>query len=180
MNHMKKRAFTLIELTVTATIIMVLSGIVLANYEKSKVKSRDTQRKTNLSQYAQALESYKVDNKKYLYCANCVNGLDVTSAGQTEFPKKSDSNTKLSIGGYLVDQGYMTVVPSDPKTNTMTYRTDANGSEFKIFVPSESIKSTDTGNCTTGTVESKAGDFCDPHVKTQLQISSSDTAATTW
>lgn len=62
-NHHK--GFTLIELMVTMGIIAVLAGMAVFNFNQSRVRARDVQRKSDLSQLQKALEVYKNDNRSY-------------------------------------------------------------------------------------------------------------------
>lgn len=61
----KQTGFTLIELLVTMGIIAVLSGMAIFNFNQSRMRARDVQRKNDLSQLKNALELYKIDNKTY-------------------------------------------------------------------------------------------------------------------
>jgi prepilin-type N-terminal cleavage/methylation domain-containing protein len=61
---MKKNnsGFTLIELLVAMGIIAVLAGMATFNFNQSRVRARDVQRKNDLSQLQKALELYRNDN----------------------------------------------------------------------------------------------------------------------
>jgi len=62
-NKMKQQdGFTLIELLVTMGIIAVLTGMAVYNFNQSRVRARDVQRKSDLSQLVKSLELYKIDN----------------------------------------------------------------------------------------------------------------------
>jgi prepilin-type N-terminal cleavage/methylation domain-containing protein len=60
-----RRGFTLIELLVVISIIGILAALSLASFTTSQKQARDTERKSDLSQYRSSLESY----------ANIKNGL---------------------------------------------------------------------------------------------------------
>jgi len=63
---MRIKGFTLIELLVVISIIGILASLVLASYSGAQKQTRDTQRKSDLSQYRNALESYAaVNDGKY-------------------------------------------------------------------------------------------------------------------
>lgn len=62
---MKNKGFTLIELLVTMGIIAVLTGMAVFNFNQSRMRARDVQRKSDLSQMVKALELYKNDNRVY-------------------------------------------------------------------------------------------------------------------
>lgn len=60
-----KKGFTLIELLVTMGIISVLSSMAVFNFNQSRMRARDVQRKSDLGQLMKALELYKIDNGTY-------------------------------------------------------------------------------------------------------------------
>lgn len=57
----QQSGFTLIELLVTMGIIAVLTGMAIFNFNQSRMRARDVQRKNDLSQLKNALELYKID-----------------------------------------------------------------------------------------------------------------------
>lgn len=61
----KQKGFTLIELLVTMGIIAVLTGMAVFNFNQSRIRARDVQRKSDVGQLVKALELYKNDNGKY-------------------------------------------------------------------------------------------------------------------
>lgn len=62
---MKQKGFTLIELLVTMGIIAVLTGLSIFNFNQSRVRARDVQRKSDMGQLMKALELYKNDKLEY-------------------------------------------------------------------------------------------------------------------
>lgn len=64
MNN-KRGGFTLIELLVAMGIIAVLTGMAAFNFNQSRVRARDVQRKNDLSQLQKAMELYKNDTGSY-------------------------------------------------------------------------------------------------------------------
>lgn len=150
MNKRSRMGFTLIELLIVATIIVILTVIVVLNLEKAQAKSRDAQRKADLSKVAAALEMYKVDNKVYI--------------------------AKDSFGGITTDvipEIYLAVIPTDPTNDaTHIYEYKGDTAQYKLRVLSETISTSDS----VDTKKSKAGDFYDPDHSTYFQISTSATA----
>lgn len=61
----KQNGFTLIELLVSMGIIAVLTGMAVFNFNQSRMRARDVQRKNDLSQLVNAMEIYKNDNGSY-------------------------------------------------------------------------------------------------------------------
>ena len=57
--------FTLIELLVVMGIMAVLTGLAIFNFNQSRVRARDVQRKNDIKQLQTALELYKNDSNTY-------------------------------------------------------------------------------------------------------------------
>ncbi len=65
-NHLSKaNGFTLIELLVAMGIMAVLTGMAAFNFNQSRIRARDVQRKNDLSQLQKGLELYRNDNNSY-------------------------------------------------------------------------------------------------------------------
>jgi len=93
MNRKKtvtKKGFTLIELLVVIAIIGILSSLLLANYNASRARARDAQRKSDLRQTTTALELYK------------------NSQSPPTYPATASWENDLETGGF------MKTVPHDP------------------------------------------------------------------
>jgi prepilin-type N-terminal cleavage/methylation domain-containing protein len=119
--------FTLVELILTMAIIAILSVIGIGSYTAATVKSRDTQRKGDLSQIVKAIEMFNNDLGKYpsaidgvMYCP----GPDGTEApcGNSIF---SYSGAQLAT--------YMQSAPSDPTLAT-------SGRKY-VYIPDENLRS---------------------------------------
>lgn len=91
--------FSLIELLVVATLIIILTTIGLVSYNKSLLNSRNAKRKTDLETIRQALVMHKLDNGRYP-------NLNVQIAG---------GDNDLGIATYLQ------LEPEDPKHDGATY-----------------------------------------------------------
>jgi prepilin-type N-terminal cleavage/methylation domain-containing protein len=61
----KKQGFTLMEVLVAVSIVVVLATVVMVNIQQAKMKSRDAQRKSDLQQIQLALRLYKDANGAY-------------------------------------------------------------------------------------------------------------------
>jgi len=61
----KKSGFTLIELLVVISIIALLSSVIFASLNNARIKARDAQRMSDMSQIRNALELYKNDYGLY-------------------------------------------------------------------------------------------------------------------
>lgn len=82
---MKQKGFTLIELLVTMGIIAVLSGMAVFNFNQARLRARDVQRKSDLSQLQKALELYKNDHDSKYPAALVQQDLIDASYSKVEF-----------------------------------------------------------------------------------------------
>lgn len=87
-----KKGFTLVELLVVMTIIMVITIVGMVNYGNANKKSRDAKRKSDLESVRVALEMYRQDNGNY--------------------PADED---------ILVSSEYIKELPEDPQSPTKSY-----------------------------------------------------------
>jgi len=115
----KKTGFTLIELLVVIAILGILATIGLGSFQSSQMKSRDAQRKSDLSQIQKALEMHYNDRGRYRTASE---GL----------PSGEWSDTAGTI--------YMKTVPTDPKGGSYCYESDDNGTYYKIYAKLENTK----------------------------------------
>jgi prepilin-type N-terminal cleavage/methylation domain-containing protein len=95
----RKNGFSLIELLVVATIIIVLTTIGIITFQNAGRNARDSKRKTDLETVRQALVLYRSDNTSY---PTGVAGANYSAMTST-----------LGAASYL-SQPY----PQDPKTGT--------------------------------------------------------------
>jgi len=155
----KNKAFTLIELLVVCIIIGILTSIVALNMRNVNKKTRESQRKSDLTKIAQALDSYKLDNKSYP---------DTTG---TSFVDADSTSLSALIPNYIA------IIPVDPKSTsaaTVYYRYRADGGTmFKLLAKSETIIASDPD------LNKKAGEFKNPVTAQSkcFQISSVPAAA---
>ncbi len=94
--------FSLIEVLVAATIIAVLAAIGATSYSSVNKRSRDTRRKSDLEQIRSSLEQYRTDKGYY------------PSQGAGTWVQAS-TLSDLTSGGYI------SAIPSDPKSTTQSY-----------------------------------------------------------
>ena len=104
---MKLRAFTLIELLITITIISILLAAITISYQNAQKKTRDTKRKNDIVAIASALELYFEQNGTY---PDLPSAIDVQSTNALQWENQSGG----SIAGGLVGGGFIKDLPVDP------------------------------------------------------------------
>jgi general secretion pathway protein G len=137
---MSKKGFTLIEILVAATIIVMLAAGAMTAYSSINKKSRDSRRLSDVEQMRSALEMYRADNGSYPIVAS---GAYIYASGSF--------NSTLSTA--LVTPGYLPKLPREPKqTNEYYYDSDATGSTYTLEVCTEALQTnqscTSTLTCT--------------------------------
>ena len=111
------RAFTLIELLVVIAIIAILAAILFPTFFSAKEKARQATVMSNLHQIAQALEKYKLDNRRYpdvLFGYATVPGQSMSQARPigSLFPQYiNDPNVFTDPNNTVTDQTQTKTVP---------------------------------------------------------------------
>ena len=100
-----KSGFTIIELLVVVTIIVVLAAITIVVYRGSQARARDAQRKTDIVNITKALELYYADNGSY------PDPVATSSAINSAWYSSGDASW---TGFALQMQNAITQLPSDP------------------------------------------------------------------
>ena len=165
-NIINKKGFTLIELLVVVVIIGILATIVMVNLNGAQERSRDAQRKKDITLIASALDLYYVDNKSYP-SDKVIGVYDEISI----FIKQNSSFGK-----------YLTAVPSDPN-GVSEYQVRTNYSKtngYKVIATKPESMKNASGSCDTAVNKRVAGDYCDPSNITRFQVSSSIEIANKW
>ena len=111
---LKNKGFTLIELLVVISIIGILVGVISVSFSSSQKQARDTERKSDLVQYRNALESY----------ANAHGGLYPAANG-----------TMQSVCGASLSD-YAAFCPADPKSPAYEYIYNSDGTSYRIYTAS--------------------------------------------
>lgn len=153
-----KKAFTLIELLVVIMLIGILTLAVIVNVGSAQKRSRDAQRKKDLSIVASGIDMFYADKKLY-------------PESSSSFDLLATTLQPLVSGGYLIS------FPVDPLGNENGYQYKSDGVQYKLIsiYPETTISG---GNCIDNAVKQVSGDFCDPVNTAYFQISSSSTALT--
>ena len=162
-----RRGFTLIELLIVIAIIAILAVVVIINLEKARVKSRDSERKTDLTGIASSLEMYKADHKQYINSGNAF-----VPVGSDDSCSEVPSDLLCVLIDDAEGNSYISTLPQDPKDGVYQYRSDEQ--QYKITAESEVISSSDDEEY----AKNNAGDFYNPIANQYhyFQVSSSATA----
>jgi len=102
-NFQKKSGFTLVELLIVISIIMILVTVGMMSYANAQKVGRDAKRKADLKQVQSALEMFRADNGFY--------------------PKDTSGNISSTLAGPLATSPkiYIQILPSDPNKTTYNY-----------------------------------------------------------
>jgi prepilin-type N-terminal cleavage/methylation domain-containing protein len=155
---MKTRGFTLVEMVVVISIMLVLSGVGLFSYNEASKKARDTDRQADLRLVQTAVELYK--QKNGLYPEGC-NGPNAWS-GQTGTQYSCTSGGPQYIIG--ISPAYIRFLPQDKHLNGTdsgyAYYVNSARTSYKIIafrtVETETVdydhklKGCDSTNSSTG------------------------------
>ena len=117
----QKFGFTLIELLVVISIIGILASLALASYTGAQKQTRDTQRKSDLNQYRNALENYAAAN----------NGV---------YPLMTTPNTVANIcgSGKPLGSEFMASCPDDPiSTQHYYYGSSSDRTRYVLYADLE-------------------------------------------
>ena len=82
----KNKAFTLIELLIVVAIIAILAAIAVPNFLEAQVRAKVSRAKADMRTMATAIESYAVDNNKYMPFVAPNSPLALTGSGGINGP----------------------------------------------------------------------------------------------
>ena len=138
----KKAGFTLIELMIVMGLIMILATVGLGTFISATVRSKDSQRKSDLSQIVKALESFYTDVGRYPLSLDGENYVHCYISQGGVISNPSCDGNKL----YSVLDGSMTTyisLPSDadPFRNYVYISTD--GGNYSLYAALENDKDRD-------------------------------------
>ena len=138
-----KLGFTLIELLVVISIVGILASLALSSYSGAQKQTRDTQRKSDLNQYRNALENYAAAN----------NGL---------YPLMTTPNTVDNIcgSGKPLDSKFIASCPDDPISGQdYFYGSSSDQTKYILYADLETLGSSPNRGfwyvCSTGKTGTK-------------------------
>ncbi|MDD3735332.1 MAG: NosD domain-containing protein, partial [Candidatus Pacebacteria bacterium] len=124
------KSFTLIELLIVITIIVILTAVIFALTSGARAQARDNQRIKQLKELKNVLETYYFYYKEY------------PSSPVSQCIEQSPSPLQI-----LVDKNYLPKIPQDPRYNPQNpsdfcyiYVTDLTAQHFKLFARMEALK----------------------------------------
>lgn len=127
---MTRRGFTLIEMLVTFTILVLLSTAAYSTYEGAQKKGRDADRKQALQSIKLGLISYHSEQRPRRYP---VTGTTTTLTG-------SDAVSTALVPNYLLQ---MPLDPFNVAPNVYKYQDQNSGAAFALFATLETSGGTD-------------------------------------
>lgn len=138
---MRNPGFTLMEILVAVSIMMIISGMILGGFTFSQRKSRDAKRKSSLAQVSRALELFNEDFGRYP--EGDIDGKIVgcqSGAGSA----LEACNWDEEFSGYPdgVYELYMTKLPDDPKVN-FDFFYESDGSDINLYASLENDQDAD-------------------------------------
>lgn len=125
----KQAGFTLIEVLVVLVILGILMGLIGSNYITSRMRARDSQRKSDLRSVGQALDIYYNDHGHYppheqVVADNRFRIRNLTWGESAFYDVENPSKDTI----------YMQILPSDPSAPTTQYwyQTNTGGTMFQL------------------------------------------------
>lgn len=132
----QKRGFTLIEVLVVATIIVVVAAIVLVSYSGAQVGARDAQRRQDLDNTRTTLLLYRSENGYYPIAS-----LDPQNRIAFSFPRRIIAR----LGAALRVPAVQAAIPKSEDDDKLGITPDEqDGSEFSEEVEKGGVKATPT------------------------------------
>lgn len=121
-----KKAFTLIEILVVTTIIVLLTSTAAVSYSQFSKSSRDARRKTDLEQVRAALEMYR------------------SNSAISSYPVPGTNWSNLSV----LTTTYIQSLPTDPKSASYSYSYSGTANDYTIGAYLESGGTSSCAGCT--------------------------------
>lgn len=139
---MRKKGFTLVELLIVMAILSSLVALVAGGFRSSQIRGRDTQRKSDLKQIANALEFLFSDYGKYPdEAAGVIKACPFDPSGATSIDCAWGSGS-LTDGKTV----YLKKMPNDPAPGiSYVYRVvpASNNQKYQIFAHLENTEDKD-------------------------------------
>lgn len=134
-----KKAFTLIELLVVISIIAILATLLIANFNATRERARDAQRKSDLRNIQTALRLYYNDYGVY----------PDNSGGEIKGCGDGDDPCTFGSGAFSAQQVYMSLLPDDPQTGR-GYVYSQEDEDIDNYTLSVCLENVSDDKCDTG------------------------------
>ena len=135
-----RKGFTIVELLIVMSILAVLATFFISGYTGTQRRARDAQRKSDLKQIANSFEIFFSDHKRYPPASG-------TQIAACTYNAVAETGTACAWASGQFSDGttvYFKTVPGDPSGGyTYVYRTDANGTNFKLYARLENPEDPD-------------------------------------
>ncbi len=144
---LKSSGFTIVELLIVIVIIAILAALVIVAYVNMQQRARDTQRRSDLTNLAKAMQGWSVENNQLPTAIG--GGYNNTGAGWVSFGDggafyATSITQKLTSAGYRVDKIHDPLVPITTQNGYMHYRcSSARPNTFGFFAKLEVPTSAD-------------------------------------
>jgi len=127
MNYHKQKGFTLVELMIVITVILILSAVAIMTLNSSRAKARDSKRLSDVRRLQTALEFFNADENSYpIY--------DKIELGLPNSVKLCNRSAGSFIDASANCQiTYMDGVPADPlPASKLIYSSDGKGYDISF------------------------------------------------
>jgi type II secretion system protein G len=119
----KQSGFTIVELLIVIVVIAVLASITIVAYNGIQQRARDSQRRSDITALAKALELYYIDNDRY----PAGSGSTTINASWSTTADASWQNLTTAL------QPYMAKLPSDPISSPGVAVTGSSGYNYAYY-----------------------------------------------
>ena len=140
---MNKKGFTLVELLVVIAIIGILSAIGLVALNGAREKARDAKKKSDLTQYRNAMLMYYDSNNQKYYQTNdieCLDSAGVLKVYNSGYTPDSDSNIFANPGPIIPDFLATPLMPklaNDEESSHYCYDVNNSGEHYILYTKLE-------------------------------------------
>jgi len=128
----KQQAFTMIELLVSATIIILLTTAGLVSFSQASISSRNAKRKADLETMRQALTLYKQDNSYYANTTTLNFNTMVTNLYAGEYLSETALVDPKNTGAYVYQATCATVSGTNCIKVTLRATLEPNSTTYDI------------------------------------------------
>lgn len=135
----RMRAFTLVELLVVVTVILILSTLTILNLSSTRAKTRDEQRVSNAQLISSALDQYAISNqRKYPSWAVSPAQVGFIPSSNAYYVESINSKNQASCNFCTILKDYLNPIPQDSLDNgsstNMKYVYSADGTKAAIII----------------------------------------------